>query len=119
MTLKEILQGRNYEIVYDELYEKEPWLILDIVDTNTKEKIIRIRGYGDGPEKYTLVVGNKRKTIAFDVMHHLAKEVEVLYKEQEDKKARKKAEEAAAKFEQKKNAVYQDLFNTIKTNVKK
>lgn len=113
-----MLQGRNYEIIKDEDVTVEPWYKLDIVDTNTKEKIIRVRGYGEQPI-YKLIVGNKPQTIEYVFMRHLIREIEELYIEQERSKARKEEEEAAAKFEQKKNAVYQNLFNIINPNVKK
>lgn len=132
MTLKEMLQGRNYEIKHKNAdcfivgtgsYTKAKaankiYSEFIVQDTDNKQAILEMRDY-EG-EHYTLAVYGKKQNIAKAVVSHMMDELEKMYAEQElakqrkrKEEARKKAEEAAKKFEQKKNKVYQNLFNII------
>ena len=128
MTLKEILQGRNYEIKNKTkdccaLVIAGGYREFIVQDTDNKQFILAIHRYGEercGGEYYVFVYG-KRKNIAKAVASHMMDELEKMYAEQElekirkkeEEESRRKAEEKAAKFEQKKNAVYQNLFDII------
>lgn len=132
MTLKDILNGRNYEIEIKEapfyvLGTEEYYKAINsgtdcaefiIQDLDNKQVIIKIRDYSD---HYEVKVYNKKQIIEDDVVIHMIHEIEKMYEEQELEKQRKKEEEArrkaekeAAKFEQKKNIIYQNLSDIIK-----
>ena len=135
MTLKDILKGKNYEIkanhwaqnhistsvglwadiaesnkvqVFQSPYQfvinKNDEII--VLDTDSNQKILKIRST-------RLYIGDQQQKIEKSVIIHMFVELAIMYYKQEQEKERIKAEEEAAKFEQKKNAVYQNLFNII------
>ena len=131
MTLKDMLNDKNYEIKFKDM----EWFIPGskeyaeakaansiyaeyiVQDMDNKQVILNIRDYGD---KYKVAVYNKKQHIEKAIVARMIKEIENMYKEQELKKqrkkeeeARKKAEKAAKKFESKKNTVYLQLFDVI------
>ena len=119
MTLKEMLQGRNYAFEANYLAQTRiargnttPGLHNEItlIDTDNKQIILKIRVLKNSIKVYA---GDKQQDIEKSVAEHMFEELAIMYYKQEAEKARKKAEEKAAKFEQKKNAVYQNLFNII------
>lgn len=130
-----MLQGRNYEIkannwaqnnistrvgLWADIVEsnkvrvfQSPYQIdigkndeIIVLDTDSNQRILKIRST-------RLYIGDQQQKIEKSVIIHMFVELAIMYYKQEAEKARKKAEEEAAKFEQKKNAVYQNLFNII------
>lgn len=114
MTLTELFQGRNYVIEKKESIDSEPWVIIKVIDKDIHKTILKYLRYSTSTPDVVYCLG-KKQNIAKSIKLHLFEELDYMYKEQEREKARKKAEENAKKFEQKKNLVYQRLFDTIKT----
>jgi hypothetical protein len=141
MTLKEILQGIDYEIIASKHTQEEIrsnlyfWESIRDLNTATQyqynisrgdeitvldkfsgQAIIKIRSFKKRPILY---IRDQEQNMEKSMISHIFGEIALMYYKQEKEAERRKAEEEAAKFEQKKNAVYLDLFNAIKTNVKK
>lgn len=120
MTLKEMLQGRNYaieandyaqiSIAYGNNTTAHLGNEITLIDTDNKQIILKIRVLKNSVKVYA---GDKQQDIERSVAEHMYEELAIMYLKQEQEKERRKAEEEAAKFEQKKNAVYQNLFNII------
>lgn len=119
MVLEEMLRGVNYVLDANRIaqirigkgdfegkYGNEIW----VTNTDNKQVILKIRVLKNSVNVYA---GDKQQDIERSVAEHMFEELAIMYLKQEQEKERRKAEEEAAKFEQKKNAVYQNLFNII------
>ena len=114
-----MLQGRNYAIEANHLAQTRIANgdttanlrnEITLIDTDNKQIILKIRVLKNSVNVYA---GDKQQDIERSVAEHMFEELAIMYLKQEQEKERRKAEEEAAKFEQKKNAVYQNLFNII------
>lgn len=114
-----MLQGRNYAFEANHLAQTRITCgnttadlhnEITLIDTDNKQIILKIRVLKNSVNVYA---GDKQQDIERSVAEHMFEELAIMYLKQEQEKERRKAEEEAAKFEQKKNAVYQNLFNII------
>ena len=120
MTLKDILAGRSYVIKCKYRYEKPKqtntdsieWADIHFKDVVNSETVITLSRCFDY-NQYRIHIGKQKLKVNHYIAKDMFDEAVQMYKEQEREKERKAAEKAKVKYEQKKNAAYQQMSDML------
>ena len=133
MTLKEVLKGKKFRIIYSTYlvpnivhiprkflkknHDKtvnETWIKYDIRDCGSLKTILSIRTPNDEfNQRFELFINNKKQIVDVAVARCLFQEVRSLFYGQEKASERRLAQMKMAQFKQKRNQIYQKISNEI------